>query len=87
MQNAYAIKMQQKKAAELERVNREGFDFALKLCVVALNNVFGFGADRITKLEKEINRLIEEEFSDDVEKAAYDIIRRIDQIRKKGANK
>lgn len=87
MQNAYAIKMQQKKAAELERVNREGFDFALKLCVVALNNVFGFGADRITKLEKEINRLIEEEFSGDVEKAAYDIIRRIDQIRKKGANK
>jgi len=84
VRNAYALQLQRQKSAELERINREGFDFALKLCVVALNNAFGFGAQRIARLEQEINRLIEEEFGHDTERAAYDLLRRIDQIRKGG---
>lgn len=36
--------------------------FGIKLCAVALNNLYGFGPKRLDALQTEINRLIDEEF-------------------------
>ena len=61
---------------------KEGFDFALNLCAVALNNIFGFGNGRLTRLENEITRLLNDEFGHDLESASYGLAKRIEQIRK-----
>ena len=39
---------------------QQGIIFGLDLCVVALHNVFGFGNERITRLEAEVQRLLDE---------------------------
>lgn len=81
MKNAYALHLARKKVEREMELNKEGVQFGLDLCVVALNNLYGFGNKRITALEKEINRLLEEEFGKDLEAAAYGMAKRIKQIR------
>lgn len=82
MKNAYAVKLQQRKAAELHEATTEDFDFALNLCAVALNNIFGFGDERLTRLENEVTRILEEDFASDMEKASYGLKNRVKQIRR-----
>lgn len=86
MKNAYAVKLQERKRAETYQNTKEGFEFGLSLCAVALNNKFGFGNDRLAVLETEIERILEEEFGGDVETASYGLARRIAQIRGKNHN-
>lgn len=86
MKNAYAVKLQERKRAEVYQNTKEGFEFGLNLCAVALNNKFGFGNDRLAVLETEIERMLEEEFGGDVETASYGLARRIAQIRGKNHN-
>ena len=82
MKNAYAVKLQeQRKKRDFENT-KEGFDFALNLCAVALNNIFGFGNERITRRENEVTRLRNDECGHDLEIASYGLARRIEQIRK-----
>lgn len=61
--------------------------FGLYVVAVALNNLYGFGADRLAKLEAEVNRIIEEEFGSDMETASYELAQRIEQIRGKNIGK
>ena len=82
MKNQYAQTLKKKKAREISQATQEGFDFALNLCAVGLNNLFGFGQGRIARLEKELTRILEEEFGSDMEKASYGLARRIEQIRR-----
>lgn len=58
----------------------DGQNFGLGLATVALNNLFGFGKDRLRRTEEEINRLMEEEFGGDKEAASYQLAKRIKQI-------
>lgn len=81
MKNAHAAKLQAKKRAEAYESTREGFDFALNLCAVALSNEFGFGNDRLTRLENEVSRILEVDFGSDLEAASYGLAKRIEQIR------
>ena len=39
---------------------QQGIIFGLDLCVVALHNVYGFGEERISRLEDEVQRLLDE---------------------------
>jgi hypothetical protein len=60
----------------------------LNIVTVALNRVYGFGNERITRLEQEVNRIIETEFigRHDPEQAANDLRRAVEQIRRKQEN-
>ncbi len=62
--NAYAAKLlANRERRETEAYNKghaAGFDLAFNLAAVALNDTFGFGNDRLTRLEKQIQRLIDE---------------------------
>lgn len=80
MKNAYAVKLQQKKQEELADATAQGFMLGTQIAVVALNNVFGFGYDRLKKLEAEMNRIWIEEFCRDMETASYGLSKRIEQI-------
>ena len=84
MANSYAQKLLNQKARDLQQAQLEGMQFMGSLTVVALNNLFGFGKDRLQAVEDEINRLIVDEFGDDPEVAAYGLKKRIEQIRGKG---
>ena len=83
MKNSYALKLKQKKMQEQYDSAQGGFMLAGRLIAVALNNLYGFGKDRLEAVEKEANRILEEEFGGDKEKASYDLVRRLDQIRGK----
>lgn len=83
MKNSYALKLKHQKMKELQNSTQDGFMLAGCLIAVSLNNLYGFGKDRLEAVEKEANRILEEEFSGDKEKAAYDLVRRIEQIRGK----
>lgn len=83
MKNSYALKLKQKKMQEQYDSSQGGFMLAGCLIAVALNNLYGFGKDRLEAVEKESNRILEEEFGGDKEKASYDLVRRLDQIRGK----
>lgn len=83
MKNSYALKLKQKKMQEQYDSAQEGFMLSGCLIAVALNNLYGFGKDRLEAVEKEANRILEEEFGGDKEKASYDLVRRLDQIRGK----
>jgi len=52
--------MRAKRSGEADGI-KEGYDFALMLVAVALNNVYGFGRDRIERLEDEMQRLYDTE--------------------------
>lgn len=81
MKNQYAQELIRRKKQRSMEDAKDGFDFALQLCAVALNEKFGFGNDRLTVLENEITRLLEVEFGSDMEKASYGLAKRISQIR------
>lgn len=84
MKNAYALKLAAQRTAREVQAHQDGAQFALNLCAVALNNVYGFGRERLERLERlerEVNRLLEEEFGHDLELAAEGLARRIEQIR------
>lgn len=80
MKNEYARKLQIKKAQEISDAHKAGFDFACYLLTVGLNELFGFGADRLKKLEQWCNDVMENEFGKDIEVASYGLKRRIEQI-------
>lgn len=80
---SYAEQLQLKKQAEIAEAMQQGMTFGGCLYAVALNNLFGFGADRLLKLEKEAQRLMDEEFGRDIELASYRMIHRMEQIRGK----
>ena len=58
----------------------DGKEFALSLCTVALNNLYGFAGKRINDLSGEITRLFNEEFGRDKESASIQLARRLEQI-------
>lgn len=88
MKNQYALELQRRKQQRSADDTLQGLQFGLYVVAVALNNLYGFGADRLAKLEAEVNRIIEEEFGSDMEKASYELAQRIEQIRgKKVENK
>ena len=77
-QNAYLAKRQ----AQIDEAVNDGFLLGTCLCVVALNEKFGFGAKRIETLETEVQRIWNEEFQNgDMEVAAVGLKKRIEQIR------
>lgn len=82
-QNDYAKKLQQKKEKELNDARLEGFQFACNLVAIGLNELYNFGADRISRLEDWCTEKMNGEISKDPEVAAYGILRRIEQIRGK----
>jgi hypothetical protein len=86
MKGAYARYLQDKKQEQAKEDVQNGFNFALCLCAVALNEEFGFGRKRIERLEKEVQYLMDNEFKS-VELGAYRLARRVEQIRERGAKK
>ena len=83
MKNQYALELQRRKRKKSADDTLQGLQFGLYVVTVALNNLYGFGADRLSRLEAEVNRIIEEEFGSDMEKASYELAQRIEQIRGK----
>lgn len=81
MKSAYAIELQRKKLEREAECTKGGFDFAMMLVAVALNNIDGFGKDRLEALEKECQRLMDEEFGPDPEAAAIQLAHRLQQIK------
>lgn len=83
MKNQYALELQRRKQQRSADDTLQGVQLGLYVVAVALNNLYGFGADRLSRLEAEVNRIIEEEFGSDMEKASYELVQRIGQIREK----
>lgn len=86
MKGAYATYLQNKKQEKAKEDVQNGFNFALCLCAVALNEEFGFGRKRIERLEKEVQYLMDNEFKS-IELGAYRLAQRVAQIRERGAKK
>ena len=86
MKNAYASRLQNKKHEQEKEDVQNGFNFALFLCAVGLNEEFGFGKKRIERLEKRLQYLMDNEFKS-VELGAYRLAQRVAQIRERGAAK
>ena len=86
---SYAQQLQDRKREEIAAAMQEGMDLAGSLYAVALNNLYGFGAQRLAEVEKEAQRLWDEEFMADIETASYGLARRLEQIRRErpGAGK
>ncbi|WP_413778113.1 hypothetical protein [Caproicibacterium sp. XB1] len=80
MKNEYAAKLQAKQMRRDSDNVKRGFDFAMMIATVALNEKFGFGATRLKALETECNRLMDEEFGRDMESASHQLIGRLKQI-------
>lgn len=80
MKNDYAARLQAKQMRRDSDNVKRGFDFAMMIATVALNEKFGFGKDRLKKLESECNRLMDEEFGRDMESASHQLIGRLKQI-------
>lgn len=83
MKNQYSLELQRRKQKKSADDTLQGLQFGLYVVTVALNNLYGFGADLLSRLEAEVNRIIEEEFGNDMEKASYELAQRIEQIRGK----
>ena len=77
----YAEKLILKKKQETANAMQEGMTFAGGLYAVALNNLYGFGAKRLQEVEREAQRLWDEEFGADIEAASYSLAKRLRQIR------
>jgi|GEM_PF-2041269 hypothetical protein len=80
MKNTYAAHLQTLKMRRDSDNVKRGFDFAMMIATVALNEKFGFGKIRLKTLESECNRLMDEEFGRDMETASHQLIARIKQI-------
>ncbi len=86
MGNAYATYLKNKQQEKAKEDVQNGFNFALFLCAVGLNEEFGFGKKRIERLEKRLQYLMDNEFKS-VELGAYRLAQRVAQIRERGAKK
>jgi hypothetical protein len=88
MKNAYFQKHKDEKHRIEGVATYDGIMIGLNIVTVALNRVYGFGNERITRLEQEVNRIIETEFigRHDPEQAANDLRRAVEQIRRKQEN-
>ena len=76
--NQYLAKLQE--AAFKGR--QEGVLFGLDLCAIALNHGFGFGKERIERLETEVQALLDEvQTSRDMDRLMTDICRELARIR------
>lgn len=60
MKNAYANKLKQTKNDAYADGVVSGMSMGFDLVAIALNHVFGFGNDRLTRLEKKVQELIDE---------------------------
>ena len=80
----HATELQIRKAMQEMEMHRKGFDFACYLVTVGLNELYGFGYDRLKRLEDWMNDAMENEFHDDLEVATAGLIGCIDQIMKRG---
>lgn len=80
MKNAYALHLQNKKQEQSKEDVHNGFTFALALCAVALNEEFGFGAERLKRLEARAQHLMDTEFKS-IELGANRLTQRLAQIR------
>lgn len=69
-----------KRERDIKEAYEDGMQFGLSVVTVALNEIYGFGYDRLLRLEQEVSRLLREEFEDS-ELGANRLIRRIEQIR------
>lgn len=84
MKNTYYTRMKADQRQRDVDNTYDGIELALNVVVVALNRTYGFGAKRLTVLEREVQRIFDEEFiaRRDPEQAAYDLKRAVGQIRK-----
>ena len=80
----YATELQVKKAVREVELHKRGFDFACYLITVGLNELYGFGYDRLKRLEEWCNEAMANDFHDDIEVATAGLTRRIEQIMKRG---
>lgn len=87
MKSAYAIELQRKRLVRDADQVKQGYNFAMLLVSVALNNIDHFGAKRLDALEKECQRLMDEEVGPDPEFASSQLLRRIKQIREENHEK
>lgn len=60
MKNAYAKKLFQTKENAYADGVWEGLQLGLNLAAIALNHTFGFGDIRLTRLEAEVQKLVNE---------------------------
>ena len=58
--NAFYTRMKQTKEAEYRDGMVGGMKMGFNLVAIALNHEFGFGKDRIERLEKKVQKLIDE---------------------------
>ena len=82
MRNQYYQKMKaQRHKLEGDAVIT-GIEAGLNITAIALNRLFGFGNGRLSRLEKEVQRIWDEEFLNrDPTQAHYDLKRAVSQIR------
>lgn len=59
----------------------DGKEFALSLVTIALNDLYGYGGDRIASIEKHMQELWDKEFAEDPESGARHLVKRLNQIR------
>jgi len=83
MKNSYIQRIEQAKRAAYNEGIFKGASFVLNVATIALNRLYGFGADRIERLETEINRIIETEFKHNDEVEVINMQKAIQQIRGK----
>lgn len=84
--NAYAQKALANRAGRdkmlYEKGYNDGVTIALNIVAIALNDAFGFGGERLTKLESHVQELFDEVISvGDPEVNQYHIEQRVKQIR------
>jgi hypothetical protein len=80
VKNAYVARIQAKQMRRDSDNVKRGFDFAMMIATVALNEKFGFEKSRLKALEFECNRLMNEEFGRDMETASHQLVGRLKQI-------
>lgn len=74
-----------KRERDMEEAYEDGMQFGLNVVTIALNEVYGFGYNRLYRLEREVLRLLREEFEDN-ELGTDRLMRRLEQIRKGRTN-
>ena len=81
--NGYLSSRKEQLQRITHRTTREAVDLVMWLSVVALNNMFGFGAERAQKFIDELNRVAAEhdkECAEDYDLAKEHLRRRLEQI-------
>lgn len=80
--NSFYNRMKQKERDQYRDGVQGGLKFGLDLVVIALNHEFGFGAERIARLEKKVQELLNEvDYVNDPEVTRAHISKALKQIR------